>query len=205
MSEPAKVFGFTEQELMEEDPVVLRTLIHERVHHTIEVRIYRIMAGKMGVLANFGEIVELLLDIWRRRGLPTGEPDIQWALNYLGFARMLRSGGTLELDTRLPEPFTEEEMRVAEKLLFERRSIRQWAPKPVPEETVRKILYAGLMAPQGCNVGSTRFIVLRDPGEWRLVRSDIPIENGVMILICQDMRVYYTLGFEKGAVDLCKL
>lgn len=199
MSESVKVFGFTEEELMEVDPVVLRTLIHERTHHTIEVLIYRIMAGKMGVPANFGETVEFLIDIWKRRGLPTDSPDLKWALNYLGFARMLRTGGILELDTKLPEPFTEEEMKVVEKLMFGRRSIRQWAPKPVPEEMIRKILYAGLMAPQGCNVGSTRFIVLRDPEEWKLVRSDIPIENGVMIVICQDMRVYHAVGFEKRA------
>lgn len=179
--------------------MVLRTLIHERTHHTIEVIIYRIMAGKMGVPANFGETVELLLDIWKKRRLPMDTPDLKWSLNYLGFARMLRTGGSLELDTRLPEPFTRDELGVVEKLLYERRSIRQWAPRPVPEEMVSKILYAGLMAPQGCNVGSTRFIVLRDPEEWKLVRSDIPIENGVMILICQDMRVYHTLGFEKRA------
>ena len=179
--------------------MVLRTLIHERTHHTIEVIIYRIMAGKMGVPANFGETVELLLDIWKKRRLPMDTPDLKWSLNYLGFARILRTGGSLELDTRMPEPFTQDEMRIVEKLLYERRSIRQWAPRPVPEEMVSKILYAGLMAPQGCNVGSTRFIVLRDPEEWKLVRSDIPIENGVMILICQDMRVYYTLGFEKRA------
>lgn len=198
-SKPLEVFGFTEEELMEVDTVVLRTLIHERTHHTIEVLIYRIMAGKMGVPANFGETVEFLLDIWKKRGLPMDEPDLKWALNYLGFARMLRTGGTLELDTRLPESFTEDEMGVVEKLLYERRSIRQWTPRAVPEEMVRKILYAGLMAPQGCNVGSTRFIVLRDPEEWKLVRSDIPLEHGVMILICQDMRVYYALGFEKRA------
>jgi len=194
-----EVFGFTEEELMEVDSVVLRTLIHERTHHTIEVLIYRIMSGKMGAPSNFGDTVEFLLDIWKRRGLPTDAPDLKWALNYLGFAKMLRMGGTLELDTRLPERFTGDEMRVVEKLLYERRSIRQWAPTPVPEEMVRKILYAGLMAPQGCNVGSTRFIVLRDPEKWKLVRSDIPIENGIMILVCQDMRVYHTLDFEKRA------
>ena len=192
-----EVFGYAADDLMEVDPVVLRTLIHERTHHTIEVLIYRILAGKMGVPANFGETVELLLDIWRRRGLPTDSTDLKWSLNYLGLARMLRSGGTLELDTEMPEPFADREMETVEKLLYGRRSIRQWAPRPVPEEAIRKILYAGLMAPQGCNVGSTRFIILRDPEEWKLVRSDIPMENGVMILICQDMRVYHAVGFER--------
>jgi len=197
VSKPKGVFGFTEEELMRVDPVVLRTLIHERTHHTIEVLIYRILAGKMKVPRDFGETVEFLLDIWRRRELPMDAPDIRWVVNYLRLAKVLRSGGTVKLETKLPKPFTEEEMRVVEKLLFGRRSIRQWAPRPVPEEMIRKILYTGLMAPQGCNVGSTRFIVLRDPEEQRLVSSDIPIENGVMILVCQDMHVYQALGFDK--------
>jgi nitroreductase len=192
-----RILGYTEDELMGMDPMILRAIIRERTHHTIEVLIYRILAGKMGVPPDFGEAVERLLDIWRRRGLPTDAPDIRWALNYLGMARMLRGGGSLELEFEPPEPFKEDEMRVVEKLLYGRRSIRQWLPKPVPDELVRRVLYAGLMAPQGCNIGATRFIVLRDPEEWRLVQSDIPLENGVMILICQDMRIYQALGFDK--------
>lgn len=197
MSEPVKIHGLTEKELMMVDPVILRAIIHERTHHTIEVNMYRIMARKRGVPPNFGETAELLLDIWKRRGLPTDPPDIKWALNYIGLARMLRTGGELELDTELPEPFTEGEMRTVEKLLYGRRSIRQFKDKPVSDEMIQKILYAGLMAPQGCNVGTTRFVVLRDPEEWKLVRSDIPIENCVMIVVCQDMRMYRALRFDE--------
>jgi len=194
---PAEVFGFSEEELMKVDAVVLRTLIHERAHHTIEVLIYRVLAGKMKVPSDFGSMVEFLLSIWERRGLPADEPDVEWAAKYLSYAKTLRSGGVVSLDTRLPEPFSSVEMRVVEKLMFGRRSIRQFLPKPVPEDMIERILYAGLMAPQGCNVGSTRFIVLRTPEEWKMVQSDIPVENGVMIVVCQDMSVYYAVGFEK--------
>jgi len=196
LSEPLKVHGFTEEELMEVDPVVLRAIIHERTHHTIEVNMYRIMDGKRGMPPNFGEIAEFLLDIWKRRGLPTDAPDIQWCLNYIGFARMLRVGGDLDLGTKLPMPFTDEEMKTVDKLIFERRSIRQFKDKPVSDEMIRKILLAGLYAPHGCNVGCTRYLVLRDPEEWKLVRSDIPIENCVMIVVLQDMRMYKALRFD---------
>ena len=197
MGKPKEVFGLDEEELMKVDKVVLRTLIHERAHHTIEVLIYRILAGKMGVPEDFGDTVDFLLEVWRRRGLRTDEPDIEWALNYLRYAKTLRSGGSVKLETRLPEPFSDEEMCAVEKLMFGRRSIRQFLLKPVPDDLVQKILHAGLMAPQGCNVGSTRFIVLRSPEEWKLVQSDIPIESGVMIVVCQDMRVYQAVGFDK--------
>jgi nitroreductase len=197
LSEPMKVHGFTEDELMEVDPVVLRAIIHERTHHTIEVNMYRIMDGKRGIPPNFGEIAEFLLDIWKRRGLPTDAPDIQWCLNYIGFARMLMAGGDLDLGTELPQPFSEDEMKTVEKLIFKRRSIRQFKDKPVPDEMIRKILLAGLYAPHGCNVGCTRYLVLRDPEEWKLVRSDIPIENCVMIVVLQDMRMYKALRFDE--------
>ncbi len=197
MSEPLKVHGFTEEELMEVDPVVLRAIIHERTHHTIEVNMYRIMDGKRGMPPNFGEVAEFLLDIWKRRGLPTDAPDIRWCLNYIGFARMLRTGGDLDLGTRLPEPFSEDEMEAVDKLIFERRSIRQFKDRPVSDEMIEKILLAGLYAPQGCNVCTTRYLVLRDPEEWKLVRSDIPIENCVMIVVLQDMRMYKALRFDE--------
>lgn len=197
MSEPFKVHGLTEEELMEVDLNILRAIVHERTHHTIEVNMYRIMAGKRGVPPNFGEIAEYLLDIWKRRGLPTDDPDIQWCLNYIGLARMLRTGGDVELDTQLPKPFTEDEMETVEKLIYQRRSIRQFLDKPVPDEMINKMLHAGLWAPQGCNVGSIRYIILRNPEDFKLVRSDIPVENCVMIVVCQDMRVYKSLNFDQ--------
>ena len=197
MSEPFKVHGLTEEELLEVDPNILRAIVHERTHHTIEVNMYRIMARKRGTPPNFGEIAEYLLDIWKRRGLPTDDPDIQWCLNYIGLARMLRTGGDVELDTELPEPFTDDEMKTVEKLIYERRSIRQFVDKPVPDEMIKKMLHAGLWAPQGCNVGSIRYIVLRNPEDFKLVRSDIPVENCVMIVVCQDMRVYKSLKFDQ--------
>jgi nitroreductase len=39
--------------------------------------------------------------------------------------------------------------------------------------------------------------VLRDPEEQKLVSSDIPIENCVMIVVLQEFSMYHTLRFEK--------
>jgi nitroreductase len=197
LSEQFVVHGFTEEELLEVDPVILRAILHERIHHTIEVNIYRILARKRGMPPSFGAIAERLVDIWRRRELPTDAPDIQWCLNYVGFSRMLRNKGDLDLGTELPSPFTQEEMETVDRLIFGRRSIRQFRPEPVPEEMIHRILKAGLYAPAGCNVGANRFMVLRDPEEWRLVRSDIPLENCVMIVVLQDMRMYKAMKFDE--------
>jgi nitroreductase len=87
-------------------------------------------------------------------------------------------------------------MEVVKKLLYERRSIRQFTDEPVPEWMINEIIYAGIMSPQGCNVDARRFIILRDPKDWSLVTSDIPLENGVMIIVCQDLRGYQALTFD---------
>lgn len=192
-----KVLGFSKDELMNMDPDVLRAIIRERTHHTIEVLIYRILEGKMKVPKSFGETVRFLLEIWKERGLPLDSPDLKWAQNYLDLALKLRNGEKVTIAAEPPKPFSEEEMKTVNKLLFERRSIRQWKAEPVPEELVRKILYAGLMAPQGCNLGSIRFLILRSPEEKKLVTSDIPVDNAIIIVVCQDMRLYKVLNYDK--------
>jgi nitroreductase len=197
LDESTKIHGFTEKELMVVDPVILRAILHERTHHTIEVNMYRIMSGKRGISKNFGDTAERLIDIWKARGLPTDAPDIQWCLNYVGYARMLRTGGELDLGIKMPEPFTEEEIKTVEKLIYYRKSIRQFRDEPVSDEIIDKILHAGLYAPHGCNVGCTRYLILRNQEEWKLVRSDIPVENCVMIVVLQDMRMYKALNFDK--------
>jgi len=194
-----KVHGYTKEELMGMDVSGLRAILHERTHHGIEVYLYRILNGKLKKPKNLGYQAKFILDIWKERGLPMDTPDLLWCKQYLEIAEKLNSGEAVELDTELPEPFTDNEMATVKKLLYDRRSIRQFKDKPVSDEMVREILNAGLMSPQGCNVDSRRFIILRKPEEWKMVRSDLPVENAVMILICQDMGVYNALSnYAKG-------
>jgi nitroreductase len=197
MKEPVTVHGFTKKQLMEMDAVNLRAILHERTHHTIEVFIYRILNGSRTVPEDFGMVAEYLMDIWKQRKLSLDPPDIQWCMKYIDLAKRLRSGEKVVIDEELPVPFTKEEMRTVEKLIFRRRSIRQFKQKPVTDNMIDQILKAGLYAPHGCNVGCTRFLVLRDPEEQKLVRSDIPIQNCVMIVVLQEMSMYKTLRFDE--------
>lgn len=196
MSEERRVFGLSEDDLVRIDPVELRTLLHERTHHTIEVLLYRILAGKLKPPSDLGDTVELLLRVWKRRGLPTDTPDLKWSERYLDIAKKVKAGKKVKLGEEMPKPFSKREMETVRKLVYERRSIRMFEARPVSEATVRKILHAGLMAPQGCNLGSTRFLVLRDPQAIKLLKSDIPVENAVVVVICQDMRTYRVVGHD---------
>jgi nitroreductase len=197
MSEDFKVHGYTFDQLMNMNKDDLRAIFHERTHHTIEVYIYRILNGSYKIPVDFGVIAEKLLNIWEKRGFTLNSPDIQWCIKYIDAARRLRNGDNAELDTTPWESFSSDEVADIERLIFGRKSIRQFKPEPVPDSMIRRVLKAGLYAPHGCNVGCTRFLVLRDPGEQKLITSDIPISNCVMIVVLQELSMYHTLRFDK--------
>jgi nitroreductase len=198
MTKEYKVHGYTLDQLMSMKKDNLRAIFHERTHHTIEVYIYRILNGTQETPKDFGVVSEKLLDIWKERGFSIEPPDIKWCMKYIEAAKRMREGKDPKLEVTPWESFTEAETGTIERLILGRKSIRQFRSEPVPDNMIRKILKAGLYAPHGCNVGCTRFLVLRDPEEQRIVSSDIPIENCVMIVVLQELSMYQTLRFDKS-------
>ena len=59
---------YLRNDLMKMDPVCLRALFRERVHHTIEVEPNPLLLGKKKMRRNLGREPELILDVWRKRG-----------------------------------------------------------------------------------------------------------------------------------------
>lgn len=186
----------TKNDLLALEPDILRSLIHERVHHTIEVLLYHILKGRRKPPANFGNQVRILLKIWKERNLSMVAPDIRWAQGSLDLADKINVGELPTLDTKTPELFTEEELKAVNKLLFERRSIRQWKEKKVPEWMIKRIIEAGLAAPNACNMQCQRFLVLDDKEGMSPIKGDVSLPP-VKIVICQDMRIYRWMGFPK--------
>ena len=180
------------------EPGILRSLIHERAHHVIEVSLYHIISGERNPPTNFGSQVRILLDIWKERDLPTDVADIEWAQRYLDYAEAFNSGETPFIDTELPTPFTTQELEIVEKLLFGRRSIRQWKDKEVPEEIINRVIEAGLAAPNACNMQCQRFLVLEDEESMNIIKGDVSLAP-VKIVICSDMRIYDWMGFPEQA------
>lgn len=190
--------GFSRVDLMSMEPELLRALLRERVHHTIEVPLYSILAkGQHHAISNFGNQPEIILEVWQERGLPEDEPDIQWAIENVNLALKVRQGETIELSNPLPVPFTEDEMKVVNKLIYGRISYRDWLDKPIPEEFIQQILEAGRAAPIGCNLNEIRFLVLRDPIEHKMIWSDISTINSVIIVICVDKRIPKVVSQDK--------
>lgn len=191
--------NYTRDDLMKMDPVCLRALFRERVHHGIEVPIYPILLGRKQMPPRFGLQAELILDVWKARGFPEVDEDFVWGKRYIELAARLRAGEKVEIDEPLPQQFTEAEMAVVRRLIWGRRSIRDWIPnKPVPDEMIEQILEAGRAAPTGCNLDILRFVVIRDTKVAKMVWSDIPtpMDSCVLVVICYDTRVYPTVGHD---------
>ncbi len=189
---------FRKEDLMKLDPTLLRSLLLERAHHNIEVPLYpTLLKWKGNPIPTFGLQTQIVFDAWRERGFTEAAPDIEWVKEYLAIAEKIRAGEKPELDEPLPTPFTDGEMAVVNKLIYGRRSIRDWIDKPVPDWMIEKILEAGRAAPIGCNLDELRFIVIKDPEEAKMVWSDISTKNAVIIVICYDTRIPAVVGQDK--------
>ncbi len=201
MSQAQKVwwlFGeYSRDDLMKMDEVSLRALLHERTHHKIEVPVYSVLLGKRELPPGFGLEPQLVFDVWRERGFSEEGDDIDWVKKYLALAERLRSGEKVSLDVPTPVPFSSDEMATVNRLIYTRTSIRDWIEKEVPDSMIEQVLEAGRAAPTGCNLSVARFIVIKDPEEAKMVWSDIPTTNTVLIVICYDRRVYQIIGQDR--------
>jgi hypothetical protein len=186
---------YSKADLEKMDPVLLRALLRERVHHNIEVPLYpTLLRSNNKPIESFGLQAQRVFDVWQERGFILDDPDIEWAKEYLALASKVRAGVKIEWNEPAPQPFSQQEMKTVEKLIFERHSIRNWLPKPVPEEYIQKILEAGRAAPNGCNLCPLRFIVISNEAQAKLVWSDISTKNAVIIVICFDTRISKVVG-----------
>jgi nitroreductase len=72
-----------------------------------------------------------------------------------------------------------------------RRSVRQWKPDPVPDETLKEVVEAAARAPSGSGDQPWAFVVIRDQGKLKRLRAAAPGIAGrapAVILICLDHR-----------------
>ena len=202
MTEGTKVWWFggeySREDLTQMDPVALRALLRERTHHTIEVPLYpTLLKGKERQIKDFGLQAQMAFDVWKERGFIEDAPDIEWVKRYLTIAEKMRSGEKVQLVELLPTPFTDQEMAVVDKLIYGRRSVREWVEKEVSDDMIEKIMEAGRAAPIGCNLDGVCFIVLRTPEEHKMIWSDISTKNAVIIVLCSDTRVYEVVGHHR--------
>lgn len=181
----------TEEDLMKVDEVEFRARFRERCHHTMEIQVYTAIAQKSTLSANQTNIADMYFRVWDRRGLSHDLPDYKFASTLLEMAHQLQKGEIPDLSKYEPKWFNEEDRKVLDRAIYERRSVRHWDwDKEVPQDVINKILDAGLWGSHACNLQSIRFLVVHEkacPGLFR--GGDIP-PAPLHLVVCQDMRCY---------------
>ena len=181
---------YSRENVMALDPTSVRAMITERGHHTVEIQLYEALAKGKSLAPTIGDMVRELLSAWKERGLPLEGADLLWVTSLLEMAEQAKKGEAVDLSRFAWKPFDAGDREVADRLIFERRSVRHWTEEEVPDRMIDQIMRAGLWAAHGCNLNSLRFLMIREKNEPGLFRgSDIP-GGPVHIVACQDRRVY---------------
>lgn len=186
----AAEFNKTKEELLAMDETEFRARFRERCHHTMEIQVYANAYRGKRLPEDQTKTADLFMEVWRERGLSEELPEYVYASKIKGLAERLIAGEPVDLSPYTPAPLSAEELSGFERVLYERRSVREWTDACVPDEVIQKVLNAGLWAAHACNLQSVRYLVIREeeaPGLFR--GSDIP-GGPVHIVLLQDMRVY---------------
>lgn len=189
-----KVWSKDERQLTEEpdiSDIEFRARFRERCHHTMEIQIYDAIAKKKPLSADQTATAEMYFRVWDKRGLSHDLPEYKFASTLLDMARTLQKGEFPDLSGWEPHWFGDEERKVLDRAIYERRSVRHWDwEREVPDEVINKVLDAGLWASHACNLQSIRYLVIHEKKTPNLFRGgDIP-PGPVHLVVCQDSRVY---------------
>jgi nitroreductase len=184
------ISGYTTDKLKELDPDLLRAIIREKAHHTVEYPLYLHLFAEKKMPPRLGDTLGQLLGIWKERELPADGDDIQWCYSLLALAKKVRAGEKPNLSEAPPLQFSAEEQAVIQKVIETRRSVRIWQMKPVPPYLIELVINSGIWAPHSCNLQTLRFAVL-EAEKWQgLFRVGEITGWQVCIAVGQDMRPY---------------
>lgn len=187
--------ALTEDELFEMDDTEFRARMRERSHHTLEIQLYSCLYRGKPLRKEQADIARKFLKVWDRKGLSHDLPEYKYVTFLVESAEKLVNGETVDLSAYKPHEVTKQMEDDFFTILYERRSVREFKDKDVPDEVIDKVLEAGLWAAHGCNIQSIRYVVVREKNEPGLFRgSDVP-GGPVHLVICQDMRCYRANDF----------
>ena len=185
----------TDEQLLAMDETEFRARVRERSHHTLEIQVYATAYRHQKLKPNQADYTKHLLELWEKRGLGKNLPEYRYASFLIDAAEKLVKGEDVDLTPYKPTPVTEQMEKDFFTIVKERRSVREFKDKEVPDELIDKILEAGLWAAHGCNIQSIRYVVVREKNEPGLFRgSDVP-GGPVHLVILQDMRCYRANSF----------
>ena len=178
-----------EETLKEMNSVTLRALIRNKAHNLDnQMQRYFLNPERTSiVMANTRKTLRFALDAWEKRGYGTNKADVDYAYDSLRRGEEFDGSPVYQLSTP-HEPFNENDLKAVERAIFDRRSVRRFSDKDVPDHILDKVLEAGTWAPNACSVQGPRFIVVRNPETKKLTIQ--PWAAPVLVVGCVDERPY---------------
>ncbi|MCL2565063.1 MAG: nitroreductase family protein [Defluviitaleaceae bacterium] len=184
------MFQLSNEEFLALDEVEFKARFRERLHHTLEIQVYA-AAYRGGKLQPAQTATgNNLCELWKQRGLKEDEHEYIYAKKLIELAEKLIAGESVDLVPYAPVPVTAEECESFFRIIYQRRSVREFTKQRVSDELIDRILDSGLWAAHSCNLQSIRYLIIREddtPGLF--VGSDVP-GGPVHLVVCQDERVY---------------
>lgn len=182
--------GLTDEQYLSLDEVEFRARFRERVHHTLEIQLYAAVYRSKPLDPHQADTARFLINLWEQRGLGAELPEYRYASKLIAFAKESSEGKQVDLTPYAPKELTQADTDLFYTILKERRSVREFSDRRVPDELIDKILEAGLWAAHSCNLQSIRYLVVREEAAPGLFKgSDIP-GGPVHLVVLQDERVY---------------
>jgi hypothetical protein len=108
---------YDRENLMVIHPTILRAMIVEQTHHTVEIQLYEALAKGKPLSPGRGDNVRKILAIWKERALPIdlNSPDWAWVHALLDMADRLSKGEKVDLSSFAWQPF-DESKRVVDRM-----------------------------------------------------------------------------------------
>jgi nitroreductase len=91
-------------------------------------------------------------------------------------------------------------------IIFSRRSIRQFTPEPVDQETLTLLLKAAMAAPTACNSQPWEFIVVTEGDTLDCIRAKLPFaryNNPAAIVVCGNPEIAHNTAAREYWVQDC--
>jgi nitroreductase len=184
--------------LMEIDPVSLRAVIHQSSNLIdVGLQCYALRPKEdRRPPEKARSTLRIALKTWEKRGFAIDEEDIKYAHDAVRRGDEFEKSLTYELS--LPHsPFGESDLKAVQRIIVERRSIRRFSAKEVPDDIIDKVIWAGIWAPSTYSLQGCRFIVVMNAEIGKLFMQPIAWGAPVIIVACLDRRPY-RLIIEKG-------
>lgn len=104
------------------------------------------------------------------------------------------------------QPIQQPKMDPILEIIFSRRSIRQFTPQPLSEDTLIWLLKAAMAAPTACNSQPWEFIVVTEPDTLSEIRARLPFaryQTPAAIVVCGNPGIGHNSAAEAHWVQDC--